>query len=96
MDPHTTANEGSINQSTTPRLVQAVRSVQLLSAAAGRRSRRRRIMTTAYQRSHGRRGRTIAAILLAVVATVIGMVSTTAPARFTCDNGTSTTATTYF
>jgi hypothetical protein len=38
-------------------------------------------MTTTYQHRHGRRGRTIAAILLAVVATVIGMVSTTAPAR---------------
>jgi hypothetical protein len=38
-------------------------------------------MTTTYQRRQGRRGRTIAAILLAVVATVIGMVGTTAPAN---------------
>lgn len=38
-------------------------------------------MRTNYRRHSGRRGRTIAAILLATVATVLGMVSTTAPAH---------------
>jgi len=37
-------------------------------------------MTTTYHRRPSRRGRTIAAIMLAAVATVLGMVSTTAPA----------------
>jgi hypothetical protein len=38
-------------------------------------------MTTTHQRRPGRRGRSVAAILLAVVATVVGMVSATAPAH---------------
>ena len=38
-------------------------------------------MTTTYQRRPSRRGRTIAAILLAAVATVLGMISTSAPAH---------------
>ncbi|WP_319457406.1 MULTISPECIES: DUF4189 domain-containing protein [unclassified Mycobacterium] len=38
-------------------------------------------MRTNYRHHPGRRGRTIAAILLATVATVLGMVSTTAPAH---------------
>jgi len=38
-------------------------------------------MTTSYHRCPSRRGRTIAAVLFAAIATVIGMVSTTAPAH---------------